>query len=227
MVVTIDGPAGAGKSTVAQRVAAALGFLYLNSGFLYRSISRAVLDSGRDPDDPEAVVSIAAGCRFELRQDRLHMNGEPVSDIQTDRIDRWSPIHSRLPQVRDIVNASLRSLATCADTGRRRDLVVEGRDMGTVVFPDAAVKIYLDASLEARARRRFQQGLSGLAMEELRAGLARRDAIDRSKPVGKLQKPRGAIVIDTSDLTIEQVCDRVVGEIRKRSYFKSGDKTNQ
>lgn len=210
MVVAIDGPAGAGKSTVAQRVAASLGFLYLNSGFFYRSISRAVLDSGRDPEDPQVVISVASRCRFRLRGDRLLMNGRPVADIQTDTIDRWSPIHSRLPEVRDVVNASLRTLAA------RRHLVVEGRDMGTVVFPDAAVKVYLDASLEARAHRRFRQGVSGLSMEQLRHGLAERDAIDRSKPVGRLQRAPGAVLIDTSYLTIDQVCDRVVEEIRKK-----------
>jgi cytidylate kinase len=211
MVVAIDGPAGAGKSTVARRVAAALGFQYLNSGFFYRSISRAVLDSQRDPDDRAGVIEIASRCRFELREDHLYVNGQPVGDIQTDQIDHWSPIHSRIPEVRGIVNASLRALAD------RKDLIVEGRDMGTVVFPDAAIKIFLDASLEARARRRFQQGVSGLSMEQLRAGLEERDAIDRSKPVGRLRKARGAIHIDTSDLTIEQVCDRVVREIRKKA----------
>jgi len=210
VVVAIDGPAGAGKSTVARRVAAALGFQYLNSGYFYRAISKAVLDSRRDPDDPKVVVAVASRCRFQVREGELRMNGEPVSGLQTDTIDRWSPIHSRLPEVRAVVNASLRAMAG------RNDLVVEGRDIGTVVFPDAAVKIFLDASLEARARRRFQQGLSGLSMDELRAGLAERDGIDRSKPVGRLQKAPDAVHIDTSDLTIEQVCDRVVEVIRKK-----------
>lgn len=222
MVVAIDGPAGAGKSTAARSVAAALGFLYINSGFFYRAISKAVLDSGRDPQDTQAVIATAAESLFEIRAGDLYRNGQPVTGLQTDRIDRWSPIHSRLPEVRAVVNASLRSLA------RRSDLVVEGRDIGTEVFPDAQVKVYLDASLEARARRRFAQGVSGLSLEQLRAGLEARDAIDRSKPVGRLRKDPQAVHIDTSHLTIEQVCDRVIEVIRqKASSYRETRSTNE
>ena len=112
--------------------------------------------------------------------------------------------------MRRVVNSELRRLAV------GRNIVVEGRDMGTEVFPDAEVKIYLDASLEARARRRFEQGVSSLSPEVLRRRLEARDELDRSKPVGRLAVAPGAIYIDTSDLTIQEVCERVIREIRKK-----------
>jgi cytidylate kinase len=210
MVVAVDGPAGVGKSTVASRVAAAIGFLYLNSGSFYRSISKAVLDSGGDPNDGEGVVTVASGCRFSLRGEELLLGGRPVGGLQTDLIDRWSPIHSRLPQVRKIVNETLRRIA------KSRNVIVEGRDIGTVAFPDAEIKIFLDASLAARTARRFRQGVSALSPEQLRQGLEERDQMDRNKPVGRLAMAEDAVYIDTSDLTIEEVCDRVILEIRKR-----------
>jgi len=210
VVVTLDGPAGGGKSTVAARAAGETGFLYLNSGSFYRSISKEVLDSGEDPEDSAAVLRVAGRSRFSLRGGELRLNGRPVRDLQTDLIDRWSPVHSRLPELRAAVNRSLRRLA------RGRNLIVEGRDMGTVAFPDAELKLFLDASLEARAARRHAQGVSALDLEELRRGLEERDRIDRSKPVGRLQVPDGAVYIDTSDLTMDEVCAKVVEEIRKR-----------
>jgi cytidylate kinase len=210
MVVAVDGPAGVGKSTVASRVATATGFLYVNSGSFYRSISKAVLESGADPNDSAGVVAVASGCRFTLRGEELLLGGRPVGALQTDLIDRWSPIHSRLPQVREIVNGALRRIA------KSRNVIVEGRDIGTVAFPDAELKVFLDASLAARAARRFRQGVSALGPEQVRQGLEERDQLDRNKPIGRLEMAEDAIYIDTSDLTIEEVCDRVILEIRKR-----------
>jgi cytidylate kinase len=209
MVVAIDGPAGSGKSVVAERVAAKTGFAYLNSGSLYRAISKKVLESGNPPEDHTLILKIASSCKFEVRGNELLLNGEPVSGIQTDSIDRWSAIHSSILEVRLIVNRQLRAVAA------GKDIVVMGRDIGTVVFPDAEVKIYLDASIEARAARRYRQGLSNLNEQQIRAGIEQRDSIDRSKPFGKLERASGAVYIDTSDLTIDQVCETVVREILK------------
>jgi cytidylate kinase len=212
VIVCIDGPAGAGKSTVSARVAERTGFLYVNSGSFYRAISKTVLDSGRDPQDHSAVVETASACRFSILEGgTLAVNEIPAEDLQNDLIDHWSPIHSRIPEVRAVVNKELRRLA------EGRNIVVEGRDIGTVVFPDAQVKIYLDADLEARSRRRFEQGVSSLSPEALRQKLEARDQLDRSKPVGRLAVAPEALYIDTSDLTIDQVCDRVIREIRKKS----------
>jgi cytidylate kinase len=210
VVVTLDGPAGVGKSTVADRVARESGFRYANSGSFYRAISQEVLASGQDPSRQELVLQTARRCHFALRDGELWVNGRPARNLQTDLIDRWSPVHSGIPELRAIVNENLRALA------REGDLIVEGRDMGTVAFPDAELKFFLDASLEARAARRFAQGVSGLSREALRRRIEERDRLDREKPVGPLRPAAGAIYLDTSDLTIEEVCAKVVQEIRNR-----------
>ncbi len=217
MVVSIDGPAGAGKSTVAARVAESTGLLYINSGYFYRSISKVVLDSGQDPQDRGAVIRTAERCRFELRSGELYVNGSPAGNIHNDLIDRWAPAHSSIPEVRRVVNRALRALA------EGRDILVEGRDMGTVVFPDAEVKIYLDATVAARARRRHSQGVSALDEGELRRRMIERDSIDRSKPVGALVQAGDAQYIDTSDLTIQEVCDRVKQAVLRQKAKHSGD----
>ncbi len=210
MVVTLDGPAGVGKSTIASRVARETGFRFVNSGSFYRAISQAVLESGQDPNRSELVLETARRCRFDLLEGELRVNGRRARNLQNDLIDRWSPVHSGIPELREIVNENLRAIA------RSGDLIVEGRDMGTVAFPDAEVKFFLDASLEARAARRFAQGVSGLDREALRGRIEERDRLDREKPVGPLRPAAGAIYLDTSDLTIEEVCAKVVQEIRKR-----------
>jgi cytidylate kinase len=119
-------------------------------------------------------------------------------------------VHSGIPELRAIVNQNLREISC---TG---DLIVEGRDMGTVAFPDAELKFFLDASLEARAARRFSQGVSGLSREDLQRRIEERDKLDRDKPVGALARAADAVYLDTSVLTIEEVCAKVVQEIRKR-----------
>jgi cytidylate kinase len=219
MVVTLDGPAGVGKSTVAARVAEQTGFQYLNSGSFYRAISQAVLESGQDPTRRDLVLETARRCRFAMRGGELWLNGQPARGLQNDLIDRWSPVHSGIPELRAIVNENLRAIA------RTGNLIVEGRDMGTVAFPDAEVKFFLDASLEARAARRFSQGVSGLSREDLRRKIEERDKLDRDKPVGPLARAEGAIYLDTSDLTIEEVCAKVVQEIRKRQ--STGSRYNE
>jgi cytidylate kinase len=204
VVAAIDGPAGVGKSTVARRSADAVGFLYVNSGSFYRAITLAVLDRGLSPEDREAVVAAAQACRLEICDSRVVLDGRPVEDrIHSDAVDAWVAPHSAIPEVRAIVNARLREIAA------GRDAVVEGRDIGTVVFPRAEVKIYLDADVATRAARRHEQGVSELSLGEIEKAIRERDTLDRAKPGGALEAAGDAIHIDTSLLTIDQVCDRV------------------
>jgi cytidylate kinase len=204
MVVAIDGPAGVGKSTVARRCAEAVGFLYISSGSFYRAITLAVLDAAIPPDDPAAVIEIARACRLELRDGRLALDGRDVEDrIRSDAVDAWVAPLSAIPQVREIVNRRLREIAA------QGDVVVEGRDIGTVVFPRAEVKIFLDADVTTRAARRHEQGTSALPLSEIERAISERDLTDRNKPSGRLAAALDALHIDTSLLTIDQVCERV------------------
>jgi cytidylate kinase len=204
MVVAIDGPAGVGKSTVAQRCAESAGFLYISSGSFYRAITLAVLDAESPPDDPAAVVAVARACRLELRDGHLELDGRSVEDrIRSDEVDTWVAPHSAIPQVREIVNRRLREIVG------QGDAVVEGRDIGTVVFPEAEIKVFLDADVTTRAARRHEQGTSSLPLAEIEKTIIERDLADRNKPSGRLAAAVDALHIDTSLLTIEQVCERV------------------
>ena len=180
MVVAIDGPAGVGKSTVARKSAEAVGFLYVSSGSFYRAITLAVLDAAAALDDPAAVIAVARACRLELRNGHLDLNGRNVEDrINSDAVDAWVAPLSAIPQVREIVNRRLREIAA------RGDVVVEGRDIGTVVFPGAEVKVFLDADVTTRAARRHEQGTRALPLAEIQKTIAERDLTDRNKPAGQ------------------------------------------
>ena len=216
MVIAIDGPAGSGKSTIAKLLAQRLkgregqGFTYINSGNLYRAITLGCLRAGIDPQDGEKVLAFAQNAQIGYHNDRVILNGEDVTDgLHTDEIDRWSsPLSANVP-VRHLVNGLIRRIA------RDVNAVVEGRDMTTVVFPHAERRFYLDASAQARARRRFDQGVSKLSLEEIQAAIEQRDEIDRHKAEGSLVIAPDVVYIDTSGLTINQVYDILVGKIEK------------
>jgi cytidylate kinase len=208
MIVAIDGPAGVGKSTVAHGAAEKVGFLYLNSGSFYRAVTLAVLEGGTTPDDPDAILKAAHACRMELAGGKLHLDGRCVEDrLHSDTVDRWVAAHSAIPGVRDVVNARIRELSA------GRDVVVEGRDIGTIVFPDAEVKIFLDADVATRAARRHGQGVSGMSRDQIERSIRSRDTLDRTKPTGRLAAAPDAVRIDTSHLTIDEVCERVAEAI--------------
>jgi cytidylate kinase len=208
MVVAIDGPAGVGKSTLAQWVSEKYGLLNLNSGSFYRAMVVKVLDDGVDANDPEAVASAAKDAEIELIDGRIHLNGMDIENrLRTDHVDQWSSIISTIVPVRHVVNGHLRRVAGTTD------LVAEGRDMTTVVFPDAEVKIFLDADPAVRAKRRLDQGTSDMTLEELVNSIRERDRRDRNKSFGALRVAEDAVVVDTSALTLEEVYDKVSGLI--------------
>jgi cytidylate kinase len=208
MIVAIDGPAGSGKSTIARMVAEGLGFTYVNSGNIYRAMTLLVLREGVAPSDSAAVVAAARGARIEYEGGRLHLDGSDVeADLHGAKVDALVAQLSAIPELRSIVNEHVRRIAGS------RDAVVEGRDMTTVVFPDAQAKFFLDASAQARAKRRFDQGVSGASLEEISANIAMRDEIDRSKSVGALKIAADAFYLDSSHLTLQEVYDKVYGKI--------------
>jgi cytidylate kinase len=204
MVVAIDGPAGVGKSTVAAWVSETFGFFNLNSGSFYRAMVVKVLDLGIDPADRKSVVPAAEKAELDITGGRLTLDGVDVeSRLRTDEVDRWSSIISTIVPVRHIVNRHLRRIAGTMN------LVAEGRDMTTVVFPDAEVKIYLEADPAVRARRRFSQGTSTQNLDELEQSIRERDLRDRNKEEGSLLIAEDAVVLDTSALTLAQVYEKV------------------
>jgi cytidylate kinase len=208
MVVAIDGPAGVGKSTIARAVAEKAGFLYLNSGSFYRAITWEILNRHGDPSDVSEAIHVARACRLDFREGVLNLNDIGVENlIRTDVVDQWVSRHSSIPEVREAVNLRLRRFA------EGHDVVADGRDIGTVVFPNADAKIFLDADVKTRAERRFRQGVSGLSLAEIERAIGERDLSDRSKPVGRLDVAADALYIDTSHLTIYQVCERVIQAI--------------
>ena len=204
MIVAIDGPAGVGKSTVARQCARQAGFLYVNSGSFYRAITLAVLQQQASLADVSRVLDVARACRLDLRDSDMYLNGANVeSHLHDDAVDASVARLSAIPEVRGIVNGRIREIAAS------RDAVVEGRDIGTVVFPRAQLKVFLDADIETRAARRHDQGVSGKSLADLRTAIGERDTVDRNKPVGALVAAPDALRIDTSLLTIQQVCERV------------------
>jgi CMP/dCMP kinase len=208
VIVAIDGPAGSGKSTIARMVAEGLGFTYVNSGNIYRAMTLRAIRKGVDVKDAEAVVASARVARVEYQGGRLFLDGvDAESELHSAEVDKLVAQLSAIPRLRDIVNAEVKRIAGGTDA------VVEGRDMTTVVFPEAEAKFFLDASAESRARRRFDQGVSGASLEEVQRNIAMRDDIDRTKSIGALKIAPDAEYLDSSHLTIQQVYDKVYGKI--------------
>jgi cytidylate kinase len=212
-VVTIDGPGAAGKSTTARAVATRLGFLYLDTGALYRALAYKVIEHGVSADDREAVERLAAESQIDLSgsPDQAHvwLDGEDVSDrIRTPAVSELASRLAAQPNVRARLMEVQRSL------GRRGPVVAEGRDLGTVVFPDAAIKIYLDADLETRARRRHRElqarGIPA-ALDAVREELTRRDTRDRERTDSPLKPAPDAKIVDSSGLDFPAEVEAVLG----------------
>lgn len=209
MIVAIDGPAGVGKSSIARMIADKLNLYYLNSGNFYRGVTYRVLKNGIDPNDKDACIKAAREADFDVKDGRFFLDGENVEDeLHTPAIDLWASKISVIPKVREIVNENIHALT------KRLDIIAEGRDMTTVVFPDAEHKFFFDAKPEVRAKRRFDQNPSAMEYQRVLAEINERDEIDRNKPVGGLKIAPDAIYIDTSYLTINEVCAKVVNAIK-------------
>ncbi len=221
--VTLDGPSGTGKSSVARAVAARLGAAYLDTGAMYRAATVAVLDAGVDPEDADAVARVVAGARIEVGTEsgteRVEVDGTDVAErIRGAEVTQHVSAVSAVPAVRRQLVDQQRALVASADA-----VVVEGRDIGTVVLPRATVKVYLTAAPEARAQRRAAQlGLSTEAeIADLAADLRRRDEYDSSRADSPLRPAADAVVVDSTDLDREQVVDRVVELARSAVEVRS------
>lgn len=218
IVIAIDGPAGAGKSSTAKRVAEALGYLYLDSGAMYRAVTLAAMRRGWSFADEQALVDIAKGCRIGFKrrnnQQQVLLNGEDVTDaIRTPKVtDRIAPVAASAG-VRAILVRKQQAL------GKTGGLVAEGRDIGTVVFPKAELKIFMIASLEERAKRRAAElAERGIRVEvaQLAEDIRRRDESDSARDHGALKQAADAVVLDTSNLTLDEQVERIIALAKER-----------
>jgi len=216
MVIAIDGPSGSGKSTIAKFLAEKLSdllkkeFTYINSGKLYRTITLACLREKIDLNEPKKVINFAKKLNISYQKTKVYLNNEDVTDLlHTDEIDRYSAPFSAIVPVRHIVNDMIRI------TAKGQNIVVEGRDMTTVVFPKADYRFFVDASADVRAKRRYDQGVSNLSLQEIKIAIMQRDEIDKHKKEGSLKIGKGVHYIDTSDLTIIEVYEKLIEKIER------------
>jgi len=214
VVIAIDGPSGAGKGTVARRVADRLGYRHVDTGAMYRAVAWAAVERGIALDDEAAVAALADRARIEVDATRVAIDGVDITTlIRTPVVDRAASLVARLPGVRAILVAQQRAMAGDGN------LVMEGRDIGTVVFPEAPVKIYLDADPAERARRRahdpaHQSGSFSVAA--VATALADRDASDRSRATSPLSMAADAVRLDTTRMTIAEAVARVLALVDAR-----------
>jgi CMP/dCMP kinase len=209
MVIAIDGPAGAGKSTVARGVAKALGFTYLDSGAMYRCVALAALERGIDPEDGERLGEMAWALDIDFGGDIIRLDGQPVGGrIRSPEVTVASSKVSVHPQVRRAMVKRQRELIAAGN------YVAEGRDIGTVVSPDSPLKVFLTASEEERARRRAAE--TGHAVEQVRRAMEDRDQRNSQRRHGALRPAGDSVELDTTDLSVDQVVDRVVSLARER-----------
>lgn len=211
MIIAIDGPAGAGKSSVARAVAAELGFRYLDTGAMYRAVALAALERSIDPHEPDRITELAQNLDIDLSDGCVSLDGVDVTDRIRERdVTEVVPGVSAVAGVRNAMADHQRAAA------RGGDVVIEGRDIGTVIAPDADLKIFLTASLEERARRRcVQLGLEcdAQTLERVSRSIAARDAADSTRAASPLEAARDAIVVDTSGLSLEEVVERIIAMV--------------
>ena len=208
-VIAIDGPAGAGKSTVARQVSTATGLRYLDTGAMYRCVALAVQQSSTDPNDSEAVGHIAQDVSVVIERDAAKLNGVDVSqEIRSSEINGIVSIIAAHTPVRDAMREQQRRWIQDHDGG-----VVEGRDIGTVVFPDAILKVFLTASPEVRAERRV--GQTGGDIQAVAASIAERDYLDSTRIDSPLKPSPESVVVDSSSRTIEEVVAEIVSHFEK------------
>ena len=207
-IIAIDGPAGSGKSTVARALAERLGLSYLDTGAMYRSVTFAALRRGIDPAEPSQVARIVARVELDIGLDRVMVDGvDATIEIRGPEVSRAVSIVAANPDVRTEMVRRQREWVVAHEGG-----VLEGRDIGTVVFPDADLKVYLTADPEVRAARRSKE-VTDLDYETVAADLARRDALDQGREASPLVEAPDAYVVDTTGLSVDQIVDLLAARV--------------
>lgn len=215
MIVAVDGPAGSGKGTVTKKIEEELGFLNLDTGATYRCVALQVLRQGLNLQDEKEIIKIANDIDIKIdntgKKDIVLLNGEDVSkEIRTKEVT------SIVSQISSIIPVREKMVEIQRNLAKGKNVIVEGRDIGTVVFPNAEIKIYLDATEEVRAKRRYEENKQNgidMSYEEVLENVKMRDYNDMNKKYGALKKAEDAIIIDSTNLTIEEVVDKIKGRI--------------
>lgn len=215
--IAIDGPAGAGKSTIARRVAKNKEFIYVDTGAMYRAMAYYLLKAGVDPLDSEAIEKTCSGAEITIRYENgeqvVVLNGENVNDrIRTEEVGNMASFTSKNPRVRSQLTALQKELA------QKNSVVMDGRDIGTCVLPDADVKVFLTASARVRARRRYDElQAKGIACDEqaIEEDIVRRDEQDMNREISPLRQAEDAVLIDSSDMSIDQVVQAILDLCRQ------------
>lgn len=219
MIVAVDGPAGSGKGTVTKRIEKELGFLNLDTGATYRCVALQVLRENVKLDNEEKIIKIANNINIKIDntgdKDIILLNGEDVSkEIRTKEVTEV------VSQISSIIPVRERMVEVQRNLAKGKNVIVEGRDIGTVVFPNADVKIYLDASEEVRAKRRYEENVQNginTTYEEVLENVKMRDYNDMHKKVGALKKTDDQIYIDTSNMTIDEVVNKIVNIVKEKN----------
>ena len=215
--IAIDGPAGAGKSTISKKVASALGFVYIDTGAMYRTVGLKAVRCGVDTNDEKGVIELLPSLDIDIRHEgveqHIYLDGENVSgQIRTPQISMAASNVSRIPAVRLAMVDMQRKLA------ENHDVVMDGRDIASYVLPDAEIKIFLTASVDARAKRRYDELLEkgeSVSLEDVKNEMIQRDTNDSTRQFAPLTVAEGAEVIDTSELTLNESIDKVINYVRE------------
>ena len=217
-IVAVDGPAGSGKGTITKRIEQELGLMNLDTGATYRCVALEVIRHGLKIDDEEAIIKLLDNIDIKIKKesgkDIIYLNGEDVSKEIRD-----IPVTKMVSQISSIIPVREKLIEIQRELAKGKNVIAEGRDIGTVVFPNANLKIYLDANEEIRAQRRYKECLEkGIKMsyQEVLDNIRTRDQNDKNKKFGALKKAEDAIVIDTSNITIDEVVNKVKKEITER-----------
>lgn len=214
--IAIDGPAGAGKSTIARLVAKEKGFIYVDTGAMYRGLAVHFLKKGIQPEDTEKIKEACRDAQvsigYEEGQQQVYLNGENItSQLRREEVDNMASKSSAIPEVREKLLSLQRDLA------RRQNVVMDGRDIGTCVLPDADVKVYLTASSRTRAKRRYDELTArGVPcdLEQIEQDIIERDSRDMNREISPLRQAEDAVLVDSSDMTIRQVADAILALCR-------------
>lgn len=214
MIVTIDGPAGSGKSTAARMLAERLGFRFLDTGAMYRAVALACLEADVDPRDAERVAELAAGLSIEVRDGGVHLDGRDVSPaVRTDAVSAAASVVATHSAVREIL-VRLQQQSAVGE-----NVVSEGRDQGTIAFPDAACKFFLTADPEERAERRYKELKArgeDVSLDEMRQTIRERDQRDAARKHGPMRQAPDAVVLDTSGMTLDEVTNELERIVREK-----------